>query len=110
MSAEGPRAVSMNRRDVAIAISRPAAIIWGHIGPIVSRYLVGRDFRLRIIDAIVHLSRAVDMEAAAFRDLIEAFADDALLAINHVQAPALVIPGWQSTRALRANRSRKDNQ
>jgi hypothetical protein len=66
---------------------------------------VGHVFGFRVIDAVVHLPRAIDVEAPAFRDLVEAFTGYALLAINDVQTSAFMIPRRQWTRAFCAKRS-----
>ena len=104
LAMERPRSSSMDICDAFVAIAGPAAIFREYVRPPVPGHHVGPVLGFRVVDAIVHLPRAINVEAAAFRDLIEASTGDALLAINDVQASTLMIPGRQSTRALGANR------
>jgi hypothetical protein len=82
----------MNVSDFAVAVAGSAAIIAKDIRPVIRRTFFGNTLRLRVVDAAIDLSGAINVKAAALSCLIGAPAGNPLLAIDNVQAATLVIP------------------
>lgn len=100
---EGPQATPVVIGDAVIAKPRPTAIIREDIRPPIPRIRAGSSSAIDGVGAAVHLSRAINVESAAFRNCVEAPYGNALLAINDVEATALMITGWQATGPFCSN-------
>lgn len=100
-----PRPIAVDRADVAVAVTGPHAVIFlGDIRPIIPGFLLIPIFCNGVVDAVVDLPRAIDVEPAALCDLVGAGPGDSGFTANHEQAAAPFVAGRQMVRSLRVGR------
>lgn len=106
-----PRPIAVDRADVAVAVTRPRAVIFlGDIRPIIPGLLLIPIFCNGVVDAVVDLPRAIDVEPAALRDLVGARPGDAGFTTNHEETAAPFVAGRQMVRSLRMRSGAKSRR